>query len=81
LEANQERREKYIEEIKEISAKKLVYIDESGIDSAIAKDKGWGQKGLPLVSKKRGKHYQRTNIIAGLVESKAIAPMVFGIAK
>ena len=35
----------------------------------ICKDRGWG--------KKSGKYYQRTNIIAGLVSNKAIAPLVF----
>ena len=36
---------------------------------AICKDRGCG--------KKSGKYYQRTNIIAGLVNNKSIAPMVF----
>ncbi len=43
----------------------------------ICKDRGWGKKGTPLLGKKSGKYYQRTNIIAGLVSNKAIAPLVF----
>jgi transposase len=35
------------------------------------------QKSEKLVGKKSGKYYERTNIISGLVNNKAIAPMVF----
>ena len=55
----------------------LVYIDESGIEMTICKDRGWGKKGEKLIGKKSGKYYQRTNIIAGLVNNKSIAPMIF----
>ena len=43
----------------------------------ICKDRGWGKKGQLLHGKKSGKYYERTNIIAGLVNNKSIAPMVF----
>ena len=74
MEASEEKRKKYKQEIDTIPTDKLVYIDESGIELTIAKDRGWGKK---LPAKKSGKHYQRTNIIAGYVNNKSIAPMVF----
>ena len=77
MEANEERREEYQETIKDIAKEKLVYIDESGIDMNICKERGWGKRGEKLPAKKSGKHYERTNIIAGLVNNKSIAPMVF----
>lgn len=77
MEANQEKRDKYQEVIKDIASESLVYIDESGIDMSICKDRGWGKKSKKPVAKKSGKHYERTNIIAGLVNNKSIAPMVF----
>lgn len=77
MEASEEKRKRYQEAIKEISPKELVYIDESGIDIAICKDRGWGKKSEKLVGKKSGKYYQRTNIIAGYVNRHPIAPMVF----
>jgi hypothetical protein len=77
LEANKEKRARYLEEIKEIPKEKLVYLDESGIDMNICKDRGWGRVGEILLGKKSGKHYERTNIIAGYVDRKPIAPMVF----
>jgi transposase len=61
-----------------MTPKSLVYIDESGIDMSICKDRGWGKKSKKLTGKKSGKYYERTNIIAGYVDKKkSIAPMVF----
>jgi transposase len=77
VEASEEKREKYLEEIKDVPLEARVYIDESGIDVTEVKDRGWGKKGQILAGKKSGKYYQRTNIIAGLVGKKSLAPMVF----
>jgi transposase len=77
VEASEEKRDKYQEVIKDIPTQHIVYIDESGIDMNICKDRGWGKKGEKLVGKKSGKYYERTNIISGLVNNKPIAPMVF----
>lgn len=77
MEANEEKRDKYEELIKDISREKLVYIDESGIELTICKDRGWGKKNQKLSGKKSGKYYERTNIIAGYVNKESIAPMVF----
>jgi transposase len=77
VEANEEKREQYLKAIEGISPRSLVYIDESGIDMNICKDKGWGKKGKILKGKKSGKYYERTNIIAGLNLNKPVAPMVF----
>jgi transposase len=77
VEADEEKRNKYIRTIKDIDSSRLVYIDESGIEMSICKDRGWSKKGEPLKAQKSGKYYERTNIIAGLVDNKSIAPMVF----
>lgn len=77
MEANQEKRERYLEEIKHLSPEELVYIDESGIEVTSVKDRGWGKKGKLLICKKSGKYYQRTNILAGYVNKQIIAPLVF----
>lgn len=63
--------------ISNIPKENLVYIDESGIEYNMCKDKGWGKKGKIIQAKKSGKYYQRTNIIAGLVNNKSIAPVVY----
>jgi len=77
VEASKDKQDKYREVIKDILPENIVYIDESGIELAICKDRGWGKKSEKLVAKKSGKYYKRTNIIAGLVNNKSIAPMVF----
>lgn len=77
MEASEEKRAEYKEIIKDIPTESLVYIDESGIEMTICKDRGWGKKSEKLVGKKSGKYYERTNIIAGYVNNKSIAPMVF----
>jgi hypothetical protein len=38
--------------IKEIKPENLVYIDESGIEERIVKDRGWALKSQRLISKK-----------------------------
>jgi hypothetical protein len=75
LEASREKGDAYQEVINKISPKIIVYIDESGID--MCKDRGWGKKSAKLLAKKSGKYYERTNIIAGLLDNQSIAPMVF----
>ena len=77
MEASEEKRNTYQNAIKNIPPQSLVYIDESGIELTICKDRGWGKKSEKLVGKKSGKYYERTNIIAGLANNKSIAPMVF----
>ena len=77
MEANKEKRDKYQEIIKDIAPESIVYIDESGIELTTCKDRGWGKKSEKLVAKRSGKYYERTNIIAGYVGNKSIAPMVF----
>ena len=77
MEASEEKRDAYQEAIKDIPKQSLVYIDESGIEMTTCKDRGWGKRSEKLVGKRSGKYYERTNIIAGLVNNKSIAPMVF----
>ena len=43
----------------------------------ICKDRGWCKRNERLPGKKSGKYYERTNIIAGYINHKSIAPMVF----
>lgn len=43
MEASEEKRKRYAEEIEDIASERLVYIDESGIDIVgICKDSGYG---------------------------------------
>lgn len=62
--------------IKNMPKKKLVDINESGIDRIIFKNRGWVKKREQLLDK-NGKYYQKTNIIAGYVNYKSIAAIIF----
>ena len=77
MEASKEKRVSYLELIKDIVPEKLVYIDEGGIDVTEVKDRGWSKKGAKLIVRRSGKYYQRTNIVAGYVNKRSIAPMIF----
>lgn len=77
MESSKEKREEYLDKIQDISPEKLVYIDESGIELTAVKERGWGKKGELLIGKKSGKHYQRSNIVAGYVNRRTLAPLVF----
>ena len=56
MEASPEKRLEYKNQIQEIAKDNLVYIDESGIEKSICKEKGWGIKGKALRAKKSGKY-------------------------
>ncbi|WP_341757645.1 IS630 family transposase [Candidatus Tisiphia endosymbiont of Ditula angustiorana] len=77
MEASAEKRSEYLEKVSKYDKEQIVYLDESGIDRTICQDRGWGKIGELLLGQKSGKQYQRTNIIAGLVNNKPIAPFVF----
>ena len=44
MEACEEKRTQYRQRIEAITLQSLVYIDESGIDMSICKDRGWGNE-------------------------------------
>lgn len=63
--------------IESIPKSNIIYIDESGIELTICKERGWGKSGVRIPGKRSGKYYERTNIISGLLNNKSIAPMIF----
>lgn len=77
MEAKQDKREEYLAKLKTIPQEKRVYIDESGIEEHLVKEKAWGKKGARIVGKKSGKYAKRTNIVAGYVNKDCIAPFTF----
>ena len=77
MEACEKRREEFLTEVSGIDIEDLVFLDESGIEYNIGKDRGWAKIGEKLTAKKSGKHYERTNLLAGYVNKKPIAPLVF----
>lgn len=76
-EANQKKREQYLEEIKDIDPANIVYSDETGIDDNEVPDKGWALKGERCFAPKKAERKTRYNITAALSLNKLFAPFIF----
>jgi hypothetical protein len=57
VEENEERREEYLAKLSTLNLASLVYIDESGIELTICKDRSWSLKGHATKAMKSGKYY------------------------
>lgn len=77
MEADETKRAEYLKKLTCIAPENRVYIDESGMDPRETQDRAWGRRGQVVQAKKSGKYYLRSNVIAGLVGKKSIAPFVF----
>ena len=77
MEASQEKRDCYLQQIESIEKSKLVYVDESGLDHNCYQNRGWGKKGKKLLGNVSGKHQLRTNIIAAQCDNEILAPIIF----
>lgn len=64
-------------EIKDITKKDIVYVDESGIDSRIYREYAGSKRGVKVLADITGKRFSRTTLIAGLVNKKIISPLRF----
>ena len=74
MESDPKKREEYLKKIKNIPKERLVYIDESGIEINMKKERAWSKIGDKILAQISGKFYSRINVIAGLVNNKPIAP-------
>jgi len=74
MESDEEKKIEYLEKIKGIPTDMLVYVDESGIEINMQKERGWSKIGEKLLAQISGKIYKRLNVIAGIVNNKPIAP-------
>jgi transposase len=74
MESEPQKREEYLSQIEGIAADMLVYVDESGIEISMQKERGWSKIGEKLLGQISGKFYKRLNVIAGIVNNKPIAP-------
>lgn len=66
-----------MKELKELDSSKIVYSGETGIEQQICRGYGWVKRGQALPLAVSGKRKSRINLIAGLLNSKLIEPLVF----
>jgi len=76
-EAQKEKRDLFLEELKNIDPTKIIYSDETGIDDNEKPDTGWSLKGTRCYDLKSGKRKKRYNITAALNQKIVFAPFVF----
>ena len=57
-----------------LPSEKIVYLDESGMDSRDTYDYGWNEKGQRFHALKSGRREGRVNMIAALCDQNLIAP-------
>ena len=61
--------------------KSVFYVDETGIDKFVYRDRVRAKRGEKVYTKVPGKKFQRLSIVAGKCGSNVVAPMVFeGVA-
>ena len=76
-EANQAKREKFLEEIQNIDPTKIVYSDETGIDDNEVVLTGWAPRGKRCHAQKKAERKTRYNITAALNLNQLFAPFLF----
>lgn len=76
-ERNEEKRQAFLEAIKKVDKKELIYLDESGIDDNESYPYAWSLKGERAFSKKAGHRKERINFIGALKGRKFKAPFMF----
>ncbi|HEV2601822.1 MAG TPA: IS630 family transposase [Candidatus Babeliales bacterium] len=76
-EANQQKRELFLEEIRDIDPALIVYSDETGIDDNEVPRTGWSPKGERCHAVKRAERKTRYNITAALNLNILFAPFIF----
>lgn len=77
IEANEEKRKKFLKEIENIPPADIVYSDETGIDDNEVVLTGWAQRGKRCYARKKAKRKIRYNITAALNLKQLFAPFVF----
>lgn len=76
-ERNEEQRAEFIERLKAINIKKLIYVDEAGFDEREDYPWGYSPKGQKCYAFKSGKRSQRISWISALREKRLLAPFTF----
>ncbi|MEI2583756.1 IS630 family transposase [Scytonema sp. PRP1] len=73
-ERDEAKRQTFIDQLSTLPSDKIVYLDESGMDSRDEYDYGWNEKGERFHALKSGRRSGRVNMIAALCNQNLIAP-------
>ena len=72
-EKSEEKRAEYTARLKRIPYKKRVYVDESGINTYLQREHGRALRGEQIKDVRRGKRFERVNVIGALCTGKHYA--------
>ncbi|WP_100898874.1 IS630 family transposase [Nostoc flagelliforme] len=73
-ERDESKREVFVAQLSTLSAEKIVYLDESGMDNRDQYDYAWNERGKRFHALKSGRREGRVNMIAALSNQNLIAP-------
>jgi len=76
-ERDEKKRQNFLAELAQVDPRKIVYIDESGVDDTLFRQYARASRGEQVLADIKGKKAQRISLIAGLLGHKIIAPMRF----
>lgn len=62
-------------EVARIPEEKCVYVDEIGMDKSLIRERDRAPRGTKVEDVKRGRKFQRTNVIAGKIGERVIASL------
>jgi Transposase and inactivated derivatives len=63
--------------VNSIPVENRVYVDESGVARPFIRERGRALRGVKIQDAKRGRRFQRTNVVAGKIGSKIVAPLCY----
>jgi transposase len=66
-----------VAKLENIPLENRVYIDESGVDKYLVRERGRALRGEKVEDTKRGKKFQKTNVIAAKLGNKIVAPLCY----
>ncbi|MDD3470016.1 MAG: IS630 family transposase [Thermoguttaceae bacterium] len=72
-EKSEEKRTKFAKDVAQISEEKRVYMDESGVDQCLIRERGRAPRGTKVEDVKRGQKFQRTNVVAAKIGRNMVA--------
>ena len=67
----------YLQAISEIPKEKLVYVDETGIDSYLYRTHCYAPKGIAAIGRVSGRKYRRVGIVAAQRNKHILAPLQY----
>lgn len=67
----------YLGKINEVGSESIAYVDETGIDEYMYRERAWSRKGTRVRDRISGRKYKRTGLAAALCRGRITDPMQY----